>query len=291
MIDHHFIVGVPTYNRSHLVDRIYQSLIAQNHLKWTLVFIDDHSLDNTDEVLSTLKEKDIRVRSERMKTNSGVNKVRNRIVDVAKKIDPEAYLVFIDDDDCLALNCLELLNKEIIENPGYGWYTLDCSFPSGEKITRMKRYGELSYLRDYMFGKVIRGDLTHVLFLQTVKEDRFTEEFKNAEEWYFWCNLSYRLPLFAINAVGSIKEYLPEGITQSGMNRDKAIQVLEFKIKSLEPIVEESELLHQYVTLVKLYLKKNNGDTKKPRELLRKVFKLSPLYFRQYKYWIKMLYM
>lgn len=286
MNNNHFIIGVPTYNRSHLIERVYRSVLEQEYTRWTLLFVDDCSSDDSAQVLQQFSAEDERVRFLRMPQNSGVNKVRNKIIDTALEIDPDALLLFIDDDDFLSESCLKTADQAINENPFFGWYTLDCCFENGELISKLKRYGELSYLDDYMFGKDMRGDMTHILRVRDIEQTRFTEEFKNAEEWYFWCLLSSRMPLYAINSIGSIKEYLPEGLTQSGMNRDRAIEVLEFKIRVLEPIVGRKRLLHQYVTLAKTYLQgQSHEHVDRAKELLGLVFHSSPFYLRQYKHW------
>lgn len=287
----HFIIGVPTYNRSRLLQRLVDSVIQQSYTKWTLLFVNDGSEDDTSGCLADLSEKDSRIQYFDMGSNSGVNKARNKIIELSEEIDPEAFLLFIDDDDFLADQCLKNACQGILSKPGYHWYTLDCCYENGKPISRLKRYGELSYLHDYMFGKIMRGDMTHIIRVKCIEDIRFTCEFKNAEEWYFWCNLSNRMPLFAIKSTGSIKEYLPEGLTQSGMNRDKMMKVMEYKITSLRDLVPESYLDHQRITLAKLYLStKDHIYSKKARSLLIQVLKRRPLYFRALKYMVVSLF-
>ena len=284
----HIIVGVPTYNRSHLIDRVLESVEGQGYEHWTLLFVDDASQDDTPLKVEEIQEGQSNVKYYRMPQNSGVNAVRNELIVQANKIDPDAYILFIDDDDYLAKDCLKYAADAIVAHPTYHWITLDCIFENGEKISRIKKYGELSYLDDYMFGRRLKGDLTHVVKLSEIGDVRFTDQFKNAEVWYFWSNLAAKMPLFAINKVGSIKEYLPEGITQNGFNRDRAIDVLKFKIDKLSPFVPEKMLIHQYVTLVKhLIAKKQHAEA---RQWLSKAFRLNPFYLRQYRYWLYLLF-
>jgi glycosyltransferase involved in cell wall biosynthesis len=285
-----FVIGVPTYNRSHLISRVYESVLKQGYENWILLFIDDGSSDTTEDTLKALSEKDSRVAYRGMGINSGVNKVRNRIIEIATILDSSAFLLLIDDDDYLGDSCLKLAAKAMKKAPTYNWYTMNCDYENSQPISKISKYGELSYLDNYMFGKGIRGDLTHILRLSTIGDVRFTTEFKNAEEWFFWCNLSAAMPLYAINETGSTKEYLEEGLTDQGMNRDRAIEVLEFKIRSLEPLVGRYKLAHQYISLVKLNLKsKEVLRLYASLDLLKKVFQVKPWYFRQYRYWIKIL--
>lgn len=56
-----FVIGVPTYNRSHLISRVYESVLKQGYENWILLFIDDGSSDTTEDTLKALSEKDSRV--------------------------------------------------------------------------------------------------------------------------------------------------------------------------------------------------------------------------------------
>jgi glycosyltransferase involved in cell wall biosynthesis len=282
----HFIIGVPTFNRAHLVERIVQSVQQQNYSNWTLLFVDDCSADETKSIILNLAEENSKIQYRRMSSNSGVNAVRNHIIDESKLIDNNAYLLLIDDDDYLAPAALALADKEIAAHSEFSWFSLNCNYQNGTAISKIAEYGVLSYLNDYMFGKAIKGDLTHILKLESLADERFTSEFKNGEEWCFWVALSLKYGMYAIDAPGSIKEYLEGGLTEAGFNRDKAIQVLQLKIDTLEPIVGRKRMLHQYVSLAKHYLAIKNSSSAKLA--LAKVFKSSPLYFRQYKHWIRL---
>ena len=285
----HFIIGIPTYNRSHLIGRIIDSITSQPYSNWTILFLDDASQDETVSVLNKYKKnlKD-RLFFYRMENNSGVNAARNRIIEEASRIDANAYLLLIDDDDYLGDNCLEIANSSILENPDYSWYTMNCIYKDGQLISKLKFYGALSYNYDYMFGKSIRGDLTHIIRVSNIGAVRFSNKFRNAEEWFFWCSLSSKYNLYAINAAGSIKEYLEGGLTKTDLNRDKVIDVLIYKIEVLSPIVGSKKLLHQHGSLVKHLLKA--GRKKEAKHWLQVTFKISPCYLRQYKFWLRLIF-
>jgi glycosyltransferase involved in cell wall biosynthesis len=283
------IVAVPTYNRAELLNRVLKSVTSQSFRDWQILFVDDASSDHTPATIAEFQScYPGRIHYRCMEKNSGVNAVRNRIVEEVLTINKEAFVVWIDDDDYLAEECLEKIATAIKRNPGYNWYSLDCQFENGKPISKISRYGEMNYLNDYMFGKRMRGDMTHVVKADAIGNSRFTTQFRNAEVWYFWCQLAEKMPLFAVNEVGSIKEFLPDGITQSGFNRDKAIQVLQLKIDTLKNMVDEKKLVHQYVSLAKLLLAK--GKKTQARKYLLQAWRLKPGYVRQYRYWLKILF-
>lgn len=283
----HFLISVPTYNRSELLEPIVDTAMSQTYKNWDILFMDDGSADDTRDVVKKLQEKYSRVHYGCMSQNSGVNATRNQIIETALRDFPESFLHFLDDDDLLYGQCLQDAAELIQSNPEYNWYSLNCVFPDGSPISKMKKYGELNYIRDYMFSKTMRGDLTNIVRVSGVGEARFTTRFRNAEIWFFWTSLSLKNTLFAGSKTGSIKEYLPGGITKSGFNRDKAIEVAKYKIEVLEPVVGRKAMRHQYVTLAKHLIDK--GEKEEARKVLGDVLRASPLYFRPLKHWVRLL--
>ena len=45
-------VVIPTYNHAHFLGRALQSVIDQTYTNWEAIVIDNHSTDNTDEVMT-----------------------------------------------------------------------------------------------------------------------------------------------------------------------------------------------------------------------------------------------
>lgn len=283
MSDIHFIIAIPTYKREALLNRAISSINKQNYPHLDVIVVDDAG-EQTQKpfVDNTLGTKLHYFYHEK---NYGVNQARNKLILEARKLDPSAFIVFIDDDDYLVDNALFTAAKVISEHPAYSWFTMDCITPEGGKISKLKHYGELSYLDDYMFGKTLRGDMMHIVKAEITDSINFSDRFKNGEEWYFWCQLSARHKLYAIEADGKVSEYLEEGISKSGGNRDQMVSLLKYKIETLEPMAGFSKLKHQYVSLAKHLLKQNNKQEAK--RYLLKVFKASPGYIRQYKHWVK----
>ena len=280
-----FIIAIPTFRREELLKRALASINKQDYPHLNVIVVDDSGEQPhkpfTDDALGD------KLHYFYHDKNLGVNQARNTLVSKAKELDPSAYIVFIDDDDYLVDNALSAAAKAINDHPNFVWFTMNCVLPEGKPISKLTHYGELSYLNDCMFGKNIRGDMMHIVKANAITNFRFSDKFKNGEEWFFWCQLSVKHNLYAIPATGKISEYLEDGISMSGHNRDHIVSVLKYKIDTLEPIVGFKKLRHQYVSLAKHLLKNKRPQEAKP--LLSKVFKQSPGYLRQYKHWIKYL--
>lgn len=96
-------VFTPTYNRAHLLHRLYESLLRQNSESFLWLVIDDGSTDNTKEVVGQWIEEDkIEIRYVH-KENGGLHTGYNKAIELMET----ELSICIDSDDCLADNCIE----------------------------------------------------------------------------------------------------------------------------------------------------------------------------------------
>lgn len=93
-------VVTPTYNRAHLLPRVWSSLRDQRPaFEW--IVVDDGSTDNTLDVIKNLA--DPRIIYHRLPCNRGVNAARNAGAKLAKG----RYVIFLDSDDELYPGSME----------------------------------------------------------------------------------------------------------------------------------------------------------------------------------------
>lgn len=88
-------VIVPTFERPHLLEIAYQSLRAQTFTDFEVIVVDDASGDATPQKIAELEVRDPRVRSLRLKTNSGPGAARNRAIALCRG----ELIALLDDDD------------------------------------------------------------------------------------------------------------------------------------------------------------------------------------------------
>ncbi|OLZ70009.1 transferase [Streptomyces sp. IMTB 2501] len=99
-------VTVIVFNDAERLPRAVASLRAQTHTNIEIIISDDHSTDDTPTVARQLEAQDDRIRYLRLPENSGgCSAPRNRAVDIARA----PYLMFLDSDDELPPNAVELL--------------------------------------------------------------------------------------------------------------------------------------------------------------------------------------
>ncbi len=104
-------VIIPCYNSAEYIDECLNSVISQKTgFNFEIVVVDDGSKDNSSEILDSWAEKypEIYVYHQ---NNSGVAVARNKGVELSKG----KYIMFLDSDDCLFDNALDVLVSKALE--------------------------------------------------------------------------------------------------------------------------------------------------------------------------------
>lgn len=101
---------VPVYNTEPYLPRCLDSILNQSFTDFELLLIDDGSRDNSGVICDAYAEKDSRIRVFH-KENSGVSSARNLGLNMAEG----EWMFFVDSDDWLELNAIELLMDKQIE--------------------------------------------------------------------------------------------------------------------------------------------------------------------------------
>ena len=94
-------VIIPTYNRADLLPRAVNSVLSQTFSDYEIIIVDDHSPDNTQDVIAAFT--DPRIRSIRHRTNRRQSAAINTGIANAMG----EYIAFLDDDDEWLPNKLE----------------------------------------------------------------------------------------------------------------------------------------------------------------------------------------
>lgn len=102
---------VPVYNVEKYISKCIDSVIAQTYKDYELILVDDGSTDNSGKICDEYALKDSRIKVIHKK-NEGVTATRDRGVKEAKG----EFLFFIDGDDYITENALELFTNKQKEN-------------------------------------------------------------------------------------------------------------------------------------------------------------------------------
>ena len=102
-------IVVPVYNAEKYIGTCINSVLEQTYNNFELLLINDGSKDNTLEVLKRYEDARVKVYSFE---NQGAGKTRNKGIQLSKG----KYITFIDADDYIDADYLEILHKEIQDN-------------------------------------------------------------------------------------------------------------------------------------------------------------------------------
>lgn len=137
-------VIIPSYNRAFILTDAINSVLQQTYKNIELLFVDDCSTDNTEEIVNNIT--DSRFHYIRLEKNSGACTARNREIKEAKG----DYIAFNDSDDQWHIDKLEkqlsFLNKN---NADIVLCKMECKNNNGKFLHLFPNYTEdksISYL-------------------------------------------------------------------------------------------------------------------------------------------------
>lgn len=104
-------VVIPTYNHACFLGRALQSVLNQTYTNWEAIVIDNHSTDNTHEVMASFT--DSRITYLKINNNGVIAVSRNAGIRAAKG----EWIAFLDSDDWWTIDklqvCLDCINDQV----------------------------------------------------------------------------------------------------------------------------------------------------------------------------------
>jgi glycosyltransferase involved in cell wall biosynthesis len=207
-----FGIIVPTYNRPGFLIEAIESVLAQTYPHWKLFICNDCSTVDYSPVNPLLSDPRIHVTHTRV--NSGCNLARNVAIDLAVKEGVD-FITLLDDEEKLDSRCLEVGVEKIEQHPEVGWF---ISNNSGERKTSTRDIADERYfdwIDDYMYGKALRGDKTHMISTKVLGDIRFDGRFRASNMWPFFLPLAAHTRIWGYPYASKVMRYLEGGITKS----------------------------------------------------------------------------
>ena len=174
---------VPAYNVENYVGECIESLIAQTYKNIEVIIVDDGSKDNTGRIIDQIAEKDKRILVVHQR-NGGLPHARNTGLDYASG----DYIMFLDSDDWLEMNCCEIVLKKI-QSFDADLLFFEYSKEYKNKTVKMKTYGQkelkfdLKGVKEFFlydmrtitaWGKIYKSEI--------IGDQRYNESMKTAED-------------------------------------------------------------------------------------------------------------
>lgn len=136
-------VIIPVYNAAQYLGRCLDSLLAQSFCQWEAICVDDGSKDASYSILVEYAKLDARIRVISQK-NGGASAARNAGLKQAKG----DFVFFLDSDDELMQNCLDILWKEVEQHMDVEMVVGANETIDGNGHSRRVTYGQSCYVEN-----------------------------------------------------------------------------------------------------------------------------------------------
>lgn len=226
-------VVIPMYNREKTIECTIKSILRQTFLPMEIVVVDDCSTDRSVEIVREIRKKDRIVRLIRLKKNSGAQAARNCGIKAARG----DWILFLDSDDELMYNALEIHRDAVEKNIGYDVYYGDYYRQENgkKKYVNCKMKGkEGNLFPDMLWGSKVL--FLGVLVRKSALEDigLLDENVPAYQEWDTNIRLSLKHKYFYIHRPLAIYNIYAEGTISANVERNaRGFQYVVIKNRDL----------------------------------------------------------
>ena len=164
-----FTIITPVYNRADCIKRCIESVVSQNFDLYELIIINDGSTDETLNEIKTIEARYNKITVINYDVNKGVNYARNRGIEKAKG----NFIIFLDSDDYLVKNALNIIDEAIRSYPGYEHYLFINDVDNNMIHKNVHEYSYADWLSEN-----VSGDFAHVIKTSCFYDLMFVEKFR-----------------------------------------------------------------------------------------------------------------
>lgn len=234
-------VIIPTYNRAHIIKESIQSVLDQSVLPLEVIIVDDHSTDNTSEVVNSFNNE--RIKYVLNKGAKGANGARNTGIKMAKG----SYIAFQDSDDIWLPKKLEKQLKYISENQDVDMVFCSLNLNNGEREIPHRKVKQEEIIDQLKRGNFIS---TQTIFIKkdVALTTLFDEELMRFQDWDFCLRVSKNYTI----------EHLDEALVMVEQQNDSISRKVNGAV-ALEQLFEKHPELENYDLNIKaLYYKEKS---------------------------------
>ncbi|NKB61904.1 MAG: glycosyltransferase [Gammaproteobacteria bacterium] len=225
-------VIIPTFNRSLVIGRAIDSVLAQSYLPHEIIVIDDGSTDQTGEVLARYRGS-ITVLTQK---NKGVSAARNAGI----RISSGDWIALLDSDDEWLNNKLARQVQTLVANPEFQvCHTDEIWVRNGRRVNAMKKHAKPN---GWIFSQCLPlccVSPSSILISREVLNHigTFDESLPACEDYDLW------LRVFCCYAIVFVPEYL---MKKYGGHSDQLSRLYwgmdRFRVRALIKVLESGQL-------------------------------------------------
>ena len=182
---------LPTFNRANLIIKAIESVLNQTYQNFELIIVDNHSTDNTNEIVNSFKDKRIKY----FKYNNKNIIAKSRNYGIKKSIGK--YIAFLDSDDWWKKNKLEISILHLEKGYDLTYHKLSISYASRKTFIKRNIYSwqiKKPIFKNFInYGNPIASSSVVIKKSLINQINGFSEDKKlmGAEDFDAWIKCSY----------------------------------------------------------------------------------------------------
>jgi len=183
-------VIIPTYNNAHFIGRALQSVVDQTYENWEVIVVDNHSIDNTDEVISSFNNARIKVL--KIHNNGIIASSRNKGIRSAKG----EWIAFLDSDDWWSANKINIILDYVDKSDVFVAHPLKKIY--NNKIKKINENDSTTCLPRSYKDLVVKGNsistssvMVKASVLNEIGLFNESKEYVASEDYDLWLRISY----------------------------------------------------------------------------------------------------
>lgn len=228
---------VSAYNIENYIKKCMESLIYQSFKDIEIIVVNDGSTDNTLKKIEQMRKIDSRINVINQ-SNEGVMRARENGFKVAKG----EYLLFVDGDDWLAEDAIEILYKKAKQN-NYDIVCYKFYFADGE-VMKKSSNKNISYqmlVGDDFLKMIMTSKINPSLWSKFMKRNfiinsniAFPNDIAKAEDLAFTCSLGIHNPTVCL-----IDEYLYYYFTSRSTSATNSISSILLEVEKATSFIQQ----------------------------------------------------
>lgn len=235
-------VITPSFNSDKFIKQTIESVLSQTYSNWELIIVDDHSIDNSVELINNLIKNDNRIKFVQFDQNQGAARARNKGLELAKG----RYIAFCDSDDQWKPNKLESQVRFMLKNNlALSYTSYDVIDEQGNSIGLVSAPAKVNY--KIMLQNNYIGCLTAMYDTEKLNKV-YMPEIRKRQDWALWLKILKKTDYaLAINESLSIYRDRSKSISSN------KIEMLKYTWMIYHDIEGFSKLKSTYLILQFLY--------------------------------------
>ena len=178
------------WNHEKYIEQCLNSILAQTYTNFEIIFIDNHSSDNSFELATkVLKDSSNHYLLNKRTTNFGISNNLNFALNLWKG----KYIMTISTDDWLPNNSLEIKVNYLENNPEFALVSSN-GYIYNEKINETRTYIEKRAKTGYIFKELLKNNFIFpigvLIKLSVIKEVGLYDENNPIEDWSMWLKIA-----------------------------------------------------------------------------------------------------